>query len=127
MLKGKPNATVMLLLLTTIFLVLVMAGIISWLILSQSRVNQHQVERAKAYYAAMGGMTIALDRMRTGAWSTGSTKKVCRYTNVSGDTLADCQARCDFCDFDIPYNVTITLQGSNPTAVNATVDYTYTP
>ena len=127
--RAKRRGVALLLLLATIFLVVILSGVVAEIILNQSRSNQHYVERTKAYYAALGGLTIAMDRIARGEWDTSRNYHICRYTTPTGggDSLDDCKARCDYCEHDIPYNITVDMVdlGGGVNRVNATINYTY--
>lgn len=123
----KAKGVVLLLLLGTILIVMTLAGVASYLILNQSRVGQHQINRIKAYYAALAGINLALEKLRVGNWTIVQPYALCRNNVTCNDVCVDCFEE----DLDIPYRVNITISAPNPTTgirtVNATTDYTYTP
>ncbi len=118
----KAKGVVLLLLLGTILIVMTLAGVASYLVLNQLRVGQHQINRIKAYYSALAGINLALEKLRVSSWSTG-VYTLCSYT----PPISSCS--CNACDYDIPYqvNINITAPASGIRTVNATVVYTYTP
>jgi Tfp pilus assembly protein PilX len=59
--------------LGTLLVVTILAFIMLNIILSHSRLTQHQVGRIQAYYAAQAGMNYALEMLRTGAWTVGNS------------------------------------------------------
>ena len=59
----------LLMVLGTLLVVVILAFIMLNIILSHSRLTQHQVSRIQAYYAAMAGMNYALEQLRIGAWT----------------------------------------------------------
>jgi len=114
------------LLLGTILLVTSLAGIASYIVLNQSRVGQHQVNRIKAHYACMAGITLALEKLRISSWDTASNPPYSLCPDASS-----CSGALAYEEYwDIPYRVNITI--TNPDingirTINATVNYTYTP
>jgi len=99
------RAVVLTVVLITFLLITILCGIILTLYTSQARLNEHYIRRIKAYYAALGGVWWAIDRLREGSLSPGSSTKL---------TVGD-------------YNVNISVSSLNPSTglctVNATVDY----
>jgi len=69
--KLNNNGVALFLVLGTMLIVIVLAGIILSIISSQSRLTHHQVSRIQAYYAAQSGMVYAFDQLRRGTpgWS----------------------------------------------------------
>ncbi|MFH0738268.1 MAG: hypothetical protein V2A59_00180 [Candidatus Omnitrophota bacterium] len=126
MIRFTKRGVVLVLLLGTILLVTSLAGIASYIVLNQSRVGQHQVNRIKAYYACMAGITLALEKLRTASWGTASDPPyaLCRDSS-------SCSGALDYEeDWDIPYRVNITITAPDANGIrtiNATTDYTYTP
>ena len=59
--------------LGTLLVVTILAFIMLNIMLSHSRLTQHQVGRIQAYYAAQAGMNYALEMLRTGAWTVGNS------------------------------------------------------
>ncbi len=109
-LKTK-RGVVLVIVLIIFFLATVICGIILSLYTSQARLNEHYIKRIQAYYAALGGMWWALDRLRIGSLAPGSTAML---NFVMGSRV---------------YNVTITVSPTlDPTngcyPVNMTVNYT---
>jgi Tfp pilus assembly protein PilX len=109
----------------TIMTVAALAFVISKLIVTQSRITQHQVNRTRAYYALVAGMNLAIDRIRKGSWTAGNTYTL---SNVGTPTIRDA---------DIPYPVSIAIANAPavgtpvsgvPGAVVITLstDYSYT-
>jgi hypothetical protein len=105
-----------------------LAGVASHVILNQSRIGQHQINRIKAYYSALAGINLALEKIRAGAWITtpsGQQYALCRNSSsCSGDAIAY------EVNSDISYRVNITItdpDGSGKRTVNATTDYIYIP
>lgn len=114
------KGAVLFMVLGTVLIAVILANIILGFILSHYRFTYHQTSRVKAYYAALAGMNLARENLRTGAWETG--------------TYTLCKSNCDVNDSDIPYNVTITISDPNPVGTNPvgirpikiTTNYTYT-
>jgi Tfp pilus assembly protein PilX len=115
----RKKGVALLLVLGTLMVVLVLAGIVLGLISSQSRLTHHQVSRIQAYYAAFAGMNLALENLRTGVWGS-ATYRLCK---------SGCSAP-DINDADIPYNMTIAISAANASTGIRTIDifcnYTYT-
>lgn len=108
--------------LTTVLIVAILAAVILGLILSNARISEHNLSRTKAYYAALAGMNLAQDRLRIGAWGTG-TYTICNTAGCGDDPVTKVE------DPDIPYNVTIqifdpgTADDGSGRKLNITVDY----
>ena len=47
---------------------IILANVLLTIMLSHSRLTQHQVGRIRAYYAATAGMNLAMENLRTGIW-----------------------------------------------------------
>jgi Tfp pilus assembly protein PilX len=112
--------------LVILLVVVILANVLLTIITSQARLTHHQVSRLRAYYVAQAGMNLALENLRTGAWTAPGTYQLCR----SGCTPPNVT------DSEMPYNVTIAIGNqiidpSNPLRgtypINLTVNYTYTP
>lgn len=72
-LKGfAKKGIALVMVLGTLLVVVILAVIILNIILSHSRLTQHQVGRIQAYYAAMAGINYALEQLRTGNWPAGN-------------------------------------------------------
>jgi hypothetical protein len=147
MFRLARKGLVLLLLLATILFTTILAGICSYLVLNQSRLGQHQINRIKAYYAALAGINLALEKLRGGYWNNTPTTPwqpytICRNSitprdcnplllncsNLQNCTTAGNIPPCYEEDWDMPYrvdiNITDLVNGSR--TVTATVDYTYT-
>jgi hypothetical protein len=117
--KALRKGVALLLVLGTLMVVLVLAGIILGIVSSQSRLTHHQVSRIQAYYAALAGMNLALENLRPPAiWGPGTYRLCesgCSAPNVS--------------DGEIPYNITISISAANVSTGIYTIDifcnYTY--
>lgn len=133
----NKKGVAIILVLGTLFVAFVLAAVIVNIISSQGRLTHHQFSRIQAYYAGLAGMNLAVEKLRTGAWTvpaadTTEIHKICKTSTCAGYDAAK-----DVIDADIPYTVTITLHPLNeaPDAavINGTagisifVDYTYTP
>ena len=64
--KGIALLTVLVVLLVVVALA---EGILQ-IMLNQSRLTHHNVSRIQAYYAAMAGMKLAYENLRTNSWPT---------------------------------------------------------
>lgn len=114
-LAGKKGV-VLLIVLATVLVTTVLAGVILSIISNQYNLTHHQVSRIQAYYADLAGMNLAFEKLRTGNWTTG--------------TYSLCKSGCTVDDNDIPFRVNITISPPNASGirtVNLTSDYTYTP
>jgi len=60
------RAVVLTVVLIIFLLITILCGIILTLYTSQARLNEHYIRRIKAYYAALGGIWWAIDRLRSG-------------------------------------------------------------
>jgi len=71
MIKRNKGVALMMV-LGVILVVVIFTNIILNFILSQSRLTHHQIGRIQAYYAAMGAVNFALDRLRLGTYISGT-------------------------------------------------------
>jgi hypothetical protein len=129
MFRFRRKGVVLLLLLGTILLTTILAGIVSYLVLNQSRLGQHQISRIKAYYAALAGINLALEKLRLGEWGTTDMPPY-QYSLCRNSTGSSCSGALDFEeDWAIPYRVDINITDpvNGIRNVTATVNYTYTP
>ncbi|MFA5177455.1 MAG: hypothetical protein WC440_04845 [Candidatus Omnitrophota bacterium] len=140
MLKGDVSrkGVVLLVVLATVLVVIILAGVILSIVSNQSRITAHQVSRIKAYYAARGMMNYALEMLRKKTWVSDDTvKKYACYGNCTGIGGTPPYNYTIPADSDIPYNVLITifptiraentLLTGNVTQINIRTEYTYTP
>ena len=124
----KNKGVALFIVLGTILVVVILANITLNIMLSQSRLTQHEVSRIRAYYAGLAGMNLALTNLRSGAWLYGTTH--CLRNPANPNHL--CTGIPDIVnDQDIPYEVHITInpqgQPGNPpdvTGIDIDVDYT---
>jgi Tfp pilus assembly protein PilX len=114
MAKGEKGVALFLI-LSLLMVAAVLAGVIMNITLSHFELTRHKVQRVKAYYAALAGMNLAFEQLRTGAWSGNNT-----YTL--------CSSGCTVNDADIPYTVTINITKTDSVnnTVNISVNYTST-
>ena len=116
--KDKKGAMLFIVLATLLVVATLANGILTF-VLSHYRHTHHQVTRIQAYYAAMAGMVLAMDNLRSGSWTTG-TYQLCKSGCVAPNVN----------DADIPYNVTMAISApnaSNIRTINISANYTYTP
>ncbi|MFA4984096.1 MAG: hypothetical protein WC559_02130 [Candidatus Omnitrophota bacterium] len=105
------------LVLSVIMVAAVLAGIVMNFTLNQIELTRHKAQRIKAYYAALAGMNLAFEKIRTNAdgWNVTSVHYLGPGLEVS--------------DPDIPYPVTIDVV-QQPDGINynlsITVNYTST-
>jgi Tfp pilus assembly protein PilX len=115
----NKRGVVLFIVLGTLLVVTSLATVILSLILSHARLTYHQTSRVQAYYAALAGMNLARENLRTGTWATGS------YTL--------CKSGCTVNDSDIPYSVAINIAAPGTSIdgvgrrITITTTYTYTP
>jgi len=127
------KGVILFIVLATVMIVIVLAGVILSIISSQSRLTHHQVSRIKAYYAGKGIMNYALEKLRTGDWvpnpSPGANKYACHRGCVDSVT----QDYAIPVDADIPYKIQVTIYPKNKalsdtvTQLDIKTSYTYTP
>lgn len=126
----KKKATVLFLVLTTIFVVVLLATVALNIMFSLSRFTHHRASRIQAYYATLAGMNYAWENLRTGNW-TFSPANSC--PSPSGCVISD----TDFPHVVVNREVRIILLTSGsanctspPSSTNCirvTTNYTYTP
>lgn len=119
--RNKKGAA-LLLVLATILIVTILANVALNFVLNQSRLSTHQVHRIQAYYAAIAGMNLTIEMLRTNTWSAdpGVTKYACINGCVDSVT-----PNYSVADTDIPFNVQITI-GPREAALNRTTALTIT-
>lgn len=115
----NQKAIAMMFVLGIIMVVVILANIILSLILSQSRISSHQINRIRAYYAAMAGVHLAHENLRTGVWA--SDPNLVKFYCINGrvDSGVICESTVN--DTDIPYNVQIEVR---PTATDPGINNT---
>ena len=133
--RSKREGVVLLIVLATVMLVVIMANFIIRLFLSQTTLTHHQISRIQAYYAAMAGVNLALENLRTNTWTFSPNS----CPNPDGCLVNDANfppiirsVRVIFC----PRGTTC-AGGSNPCnppadtginfCINSFVNYTYAP
>lgn len=124
--------------LGVLLLVTTLAGVILNLILSNYRLTHHQTNRIRAYYAAMAGVNLTREMLRTGQWSVPATgsgavnRLICTGTNWAGTGAA-----CHFNNSGLPYDINVTINATNATLgsspaitgtapLSAKAEFTYT-
>jgi hypothetical protein len=101
--------------IASIMIALVFAGIMLNLLLSQSRFSLHSSSRLQAYYAALAGANYAFEMFRTATWSeTGpyANHGICQA--ITATPPADCTV-CDIAEPNLPGTiacVNIVVDGS---------------
>lgn len=131
--KAAQRGVVLLVVLGTIITVMFLAGAVLTVIVNNSRLSHHQIERIKAYYAGKAMMNYTLDEIRTGNWSIDDTlNKYACHRDCSG--LGVASPDFDISDDpDIRYNVLVTIYPKNKalsntvTQLDVKTDYIYTP
>ncbi|MDD2679841.1 MAG: hypothetical protein PHO03_03445 [Candidatus Omnitrophica bacterium] len=140
--NAAEKGVVLLIVLATLLVVIILAGVILNLISNQTRLTTHQVSRIRAYYATKGIMNYTLDMLRQGTWVPHATdKRYACHRDCTGLGVAEPTYTIPI-DTDIPYNILVTIYPLNTlyadniayTALNGKVtqldiktDYTYTP
>jgi hypothetical protein len=140
--NDNDKGVVLLMVLSTIFIVVILASVVLTLITSQSRLTHHQVSRIQAYYAAQAGMNYAIEMLRLGpglgGWSPPATGTVTYTMCRSSPPLPDCSiTENNFLPRPFQVNITIGAIDSAPPGpapampgtapISAAVDYAYTP
>ncbi|MDD5409570.1 MAG: hypothetical protein PHC71_05735 [Candidatus Omnitrophica bacterium] len=136
-LRDPKKGVILLIVLATILIITILAGVVLGVITNQSRLTQHKIARIKAYYAARGIMNYANYMIKAGAWIPSTTQNRyaclgnCSALGVSSPTYAIPT------DADIPYNILVRIHPLNQadiaslngqvTQLDIKVDYTYTP
>jgi len=136
---GKKSMVLLVVMATLLVLISLTIAVLS-LILSHARLTAHQVNRTKAYYAALAGMNLAMEEMRNGNWLPSSATTYCLCSTTTCPALCppalpgvgySCASRTtDIFDPEIPYCVAMTVDrlGSSidSTGRKITVSTTYT-
>lgn len=135
---SNKKGVILFIVLATVLIVVILAGVILSLISSQSRLTNHQVSRIKAYYAAKGIMNYVLEKLRVGdgGWvppaSAGGRIFACH--GGSGGCIDNCAPVLEIpYDEDLPDKIQVTIYGKNAalnntvTRIDIKVQYTYTP
>ena len=154
-LRISQKGVILFMVLVSVLMTVILAGIILNIITSNARFSQHQVSRVQAYYAAMAGVNYAIEKLSSQCCETDTlpcptplvtcwtksvafTKYICRSTttpqvcNASACNPICSDTRCDSCnpiDDSLPaiiQQVKIDVSGS-PRRIDATATYTYTP
>ncbi len=106
-----------------LIVVVALAFIVANLLSSHFRFTHHEIQRIRAYYAAMAGVVVAYDQLR---------RDIANWTTPGTHQLF-CSSGCEFPDAAIPFQVSVTV-GAPGTSIDgvgrrisSTVDYTYTP
>ena len=60
----RENGIVLLIALASVLVVTILANVILNVMINQSRLTHHKVSRIQAYYAALAGVNLALDKLR---------------------------------------------------------------
>jgi len=123
----KKKGVILFMVLAILLIVsIVINGILNF-VLSNYYQTFHRARRVKAYYAAMAGINLAIEKLRRGDWQTGKFYKLCNSCSDSACNSINCPnntiASGNLTDLDMPFNVTITITGTAPSNITATVDY----
>lgn len=137
--KDNKKGVILAIVIGSIFIIFVLAGIIAGLITSHSRLTRLQISRMQAYYAGMAGINYALARLSlpsssAQAWTSASCPNAtpCEVTDswpnyVKSVKVIFCDpgATCGNAGYTTPCTP-IPGPGLN-FCVYSVVDYTYTP
>ena len=120
--KFGTKGMVLLVVLATLLVLISLAVAVLSLILSHNRLTGHQVNRIKAYYAALAGMNLAMEEMRNGNWLPSSATTYCLCSTATCPALptGPCSSvAANVIDSEIAYSVAITVDrlGSSIDAV----------
>ena len=124
MLSSSNNKGIALLAVLVILLVVAtLANAVMFIMLNQSRLTLHKMNRSRAYYAAMAGINLAYENLRTSSWLYNSAYCI-NCVPATPNTVNDTS---------IPYVVIINTgsppyTGAGPsgtTPIQATVNYTF--
>ena len=92
-----------------------------FLMTQESRIAEHKIKRTKAFFAAQGGMVLALENLRKGTWAPDGRYCLSNgvVPNLSGctDTVVDA-----LMPYDVQIDVSAVDGGSNPVAGTAQLD-----
>ncbi len=136
--RAAQKGVVLLIVLATVLIVIILAGIVLNITSSQSRLTHHQVSRIKAYYTGKGMMNYVLEKMRTdSAWAPSATdgenKYACYRGCIDSGVTVTPGLSMPADDADIPYKVQVkiyptTTSGiANGGKIDIKTDYSYTP
>ena len=129
--RFKRKGVVLFIVLGTLLVVVILAAVILSLILSHARLTHHQTSRIQAYSAALAGVNLARENLRTGTWTTASCPPddgcLLTDTDFPKGIIQDQQVRIIIrlpqTDPEKPcYN-----PPGNNACISATAIYTYTP
>ena len=116
----------LLMVLVTLLVVVALANVIMNIALSQTRLTHHKISRIRAYYAAMAGVKLAYENLRTLSWVYNTTYCINCPLGTLRNTI---DPALD------PFVVRIIIGAqfpggagpSNTTPISATATYTYQP
>lgn len=119
--SNKKGIMLFMVLAVLVIVVTITNGILGF-VLSHYKQTYHRVYRIQAYYAALAGVNLAMQKLRTettwipAAWYTGAINCTSPAPSGVNFSIPDC---------DIPFPVYITISPANTgiRTINATVDY----
>jgi len=125
--KMKDKGVALFIVLATLLVVTLLAGVILNIVSSHSRLTHHQVSRIKAYYAARGIMNYVFEKMRTDPtnWAPnpagGQNKYACHRSCIDSGITSYLSIPTDN---DIPYLVQVTIypQGTGVSGNGAKIE-----
>jgi len=126
--RWNNKGVVMVMVLGTILVVVILANVILTIILNQTRLTRHQIDRIRAYYAATAAMNYTIEMLRAGTWPLPVGANV--YACLNGCVDLVTPAHTIPADTDIPYSVQVTIHpsGSGPQGtaqLDIKTEYTY--
>ncbi|MBN1913903.1 MAG: hypothetical protein JW788_05830 [Candidatus Omnitrophica bacterium] len=115
--SGTKGMVIFIVIAMLLIATIIISGMLNFT-LSHYQQSFHRNSRIKAYYTALGGINLAMERLRSGEWAEwkgGSFQYLlCRYSGT------DCYVN----NTGMLYNVTVSVAGDDVNCtVNASVDY----
>jgi Tfp pilus assembly protein PilX len=130
--KASHRGVALFAVIVVILVVALLANVIIILMLNQTTLTRHQLNRIKAYYAVQTGANLALSKLRQGLWAYNDNYAInCTSAACIGSVTDDAVHR--YSDPGIPYEVIIRVnpQGvggpNNTTMFSVTTNYASPP
>lgn len=131
--RGRKKGLAFFMVLALIIMASILAAVILSLIQNQHRLTLHQISRIQAYYASLGAVNFAFDKIRIGDANWPIPASDATYTH---NLCRGCSAVGDINEPDLPMSVqsvAIVVAGENrcshppgiPVCISATATYTY--
>ena len=111
--------------MVAVMITVLLAAVTLRFMLAQGRLDRHQINRIRAFYAAQAGMAYAMEMLRNGDWLVGGADQVFCFNDAA------CPGVDVYDDPDIffPVRITIHTRGEGPSThpevapVTVFVDY----